>query len=242
MSWQQIGWLLCSVVLLQGCQRNCNDVWQDTKTCGRHMHRGLQCLGGKHEESREICYAEAFTGPPELDYIPLVEEDLYNRVEVDSLPGAEYEEECIHPQAAFAPGDPGSPVPSLSAFEEPIDGELAQIFQRLHFETDQYAIRGMENLTILTEIIDYLHRHPDLYLFIEGHCDERGPAAYNLALGARRSNAVRNYLIEKGVDLNRLFSVSYGKERPLMAAHTRDAWKENRRAQFRIYHKGLAAK
>ena len=74
-------------------------------------------------------------------------------------------------------------------------------------------------------------------MYVEGHTDERGPEAYNLSLGTRRANSVRTLLIQKGVDLNQVHTISYGKERPDDNSHTPDAWSKNRRAEFKIYQK-----
>lgn len=70
---------------------------------------------------------------------------------------------------------------------------------------------------------------------MEGHCDERGPEAYNLALGSRRAHAVRNMLLQQGVHPDQVFTISYGKERPLVMEHHDEGWAQNRRAEFKIY-------
>jgi peptidoglycan-associated lipoprotein len=72
---------------------------------------------------------------------------------------------------------------------------------------------------------------------IEGHTDERASASYNMALGMRRANFVRSFLVKQGADLNRIFTVSQGKERPLAQGHSPDDWKLNRRSEFKIYQK-----
>ena len=71
-------------------------------------------------------------------------------------------------------------------------------------------------------------------VMVEGHCDERGSIQYNLALGERRANSVKNYLIAKGVDANNLDIISYGKERELATGHDEGAWSKNRRANFKV--------
>lgn len=82
-----------------------------------------------------------------------------------------------------------------------------------------------------------MRSHPNTYVFVEGHCDERGPEAYNLSLGAKRGNAVRNLLINEGVDPDHIFTISYGKERPLVFEHHEEAWAQNRRAEFKVYNR-----
>ena len=79
---------------------------------------------------------------------------------------------------------------------------------------------------------DLLKRYPTWQISIEGHCDERGTAEYNLALGERRAVAARNYLVSLGISADRVKTVSYGKEFPFDPGHTEDAWSKNRRAHF----------
>ena len=81
---------------------------------------------------------------------------------------------------------------------------------------------------------DIMKRYPTWVVTIEGHCDERGTAEYNLALGERRAVAVRTYLVALGISPDRLRTVSYGKEFPFDMGHTEAAWSKNRRAHFVI--------
>jgi len=81
-------------------------------------------------------------------------------------------------------------------------------------------------------VAESVRRTPKAKVLIEGHCDERGTAEYNLALGERRATAVRNYLVSLGVPKEALGTVSFGKERPLDPGHTEEAWAKNRRAHF----------
>ena len=84
---------------------------------------------------------------------------------------------------------------------------------------------------------DIMRRYPSWIVTIEGHCDERGTAEYNLALGERRAVAVRTYLVALGIAPDRLRTVSYGKEFPFDPGHTDSAWAKNRRAHFVITSK-----
>ena len=79
-----------------------------------------------------------------------------------------------------------------------------------------------------------LKKYPTWVITIEGHCDERGTAEYNLALGERRAVSARTYLISLGIDANRLRTVSYGSEFPFDPAHQESGWSKNRRAHFVI--------
>ncbi|WP_213358229.1 OmpA family protein [Chlamydiifrater phoenicopteri] len=108
-------------------------------------------------------------------------------------------------------------------------------FRNVTFATDSYTIKGENNLAILQSLVQYLKKNSKTTLFIEGHTDERGAAAYNLSLGSRRANAVKEYLIKQGVPANRLLTVSYGKEHPVHPGHNELAWQQNRRAEFKIH-------
>lgn len=79
---------------------------------------------------------------------------------------------------------------------------------------------------------DYLKKHPGTHIVVEGHCDERGSAQYNLGLGAQRAQSVKKFLERLGVASQRMRIISYGKERPAMPAHHAAAWEKNRRSQF----------
>jgi peptidoglycan-associated lipoprotein len=88
--------------------------------------------------------------------------------------------------------------------------------------------------SIVTGNVEVLKKYPQWVVTIEGHCDERGTAEYNLALGERRASAVKTYMVSLGIAPDRLRTVSYGKEFPFDQAHTEDAWSKNRRAHFVI--------
>lgn len=81
---------------------------------------------------------------------------------------------------------------------------------------------------------EWMLQFPDLAVRIEGHCDERGTREYNLALGDKRANTIRNLMIAYGVDPSRIAIVSFGKERPVIAGHTEESWAENRRGVLTI--------
>lgn len=226
------------VLLLAGCARSRGEIWEDSKTAGRYVGKGFKSMGGKHGESRELRSPEYFVGPIEEEFIPLGDGDLYRQICMgDATALRSIDADTPIPQSRETPGEAGSTLPSADQFHEPQGRELTAIFQRLHFATDDYVVRGTDNLKTCRQIADYLQHHSNVYVFVEGHCDERGAAAYNLALGARRANAVRNQLIKEGVPLDRLFTISYGKERPLVQGHNSEAWQENRRAQFKVHQK-----
>jgi peptidoglycan-associated lipoprotein len=106
-------------------------------------------------------------------------------------------------------------------------------FRDVNFDYDKYDLSS-ETREILANHARLLKENPQVKLKIEGHCDERGTIEYNLALGERRAYAVKNYLVNYGVDAYRLSTISYGKERPLDTRATPEAWAKNRRAAFVI--------
>jgi peptidoglycan-associated lipoprotein len=99
---------------------------------------------------------------------------------------------------------------------------------RVFFKTDQSGVDA-EGQKTLQRQAEWLRRYPNVTVTIEGHCDERGTREYNLALGARRADAVKNVLIALGVQANRIQTITYGKERPMTVGATEAAWAQNRR-------------
>jgi peptidoglycan-associated lipoprotein len=137
-------------------------------------------------------------------------------------------------------GGPGGPVtgemePGLA--EESLRAEareeLQGRLQDIYFDFDKYNIRP-ESRLILKENYAVLQGVPGVEVLIEGHCDERGTVEYNLALGQRRANSTRDFLISLGMDSPQLSTVSYGEERPLDPRHNEEAWAKNRRCHFVI--------
>jgi peptidoglycan-associated lipoprotein len=114
---------------------------------------------------------------------------------------------------------------------------LAVIAERVHFDFDKSDIRP-DAAEVLQRKVTVLREYPGVQLRIEGHCDERGSNEYNLALGQRRAEAVRRYLVSYGVDVGRFATISYGEERPAMRASNEDAWAQNRRAEFTVTDHG----
>ena len=101
----------------------------------------------------------------------------------------------------------------------------------IYFDFDSASLSS-EAKDTLDGNASYLKSKADVSLTVEGHCDERGSTEYNLALGERRANAVRSYLVNLGVKKGRLRTVSYGEERPAAQGSSENAWAKNRRAEF----------
>jgi peptidoglycan-associated lipoprotein len=100
----------------------------------------------------------------------------------------------------------------------------------VHFEEDSSALSG-EAQSILRNQARWLNQYSQYTITIQGHADERGTREYNLALGARRAIAVRNFLAQVGVNAARIRTISYGKERPIAVCDAPSCWTQNRRAQ-----------
>ena len=99
------------------------------------------------------------------------------------------------------------------------------------FDYDKADLRE-DARTALSADAEWLKKYGSTQVLIEGHCDERGTSEYNLALGDRRANAAKEYLVSLGIDGARIKTVSYGKERPFCTQSTEDCWQQNRRAHF----------
>jgi peptidoglycan-associated lipoprotein len=99
----------------------------------------------------------------------------------------------------------------------------------IYFDTDRYNIDSQDAAALQAQA-QYFARYPQVTFTIEGHADERGTREYNLALGERRANSAKNFLVSLGVDPARISVVSYGKERPVALASNESAWAQNRRA------------
>lgn len=209
----------------QGCQRSSGAVWEDTKTIGRHIQRKSKLLWNQDLDSRMISSADEFTGPIEEEYIPLRDADI--KMQYADLQT---------PQPKATPVAKNSEILNIDNFRKPT-AKLASIFKTLYFNTDESTLKGKEYVQDVTSIIDYMKKNPKLYIFIEGHCDERASEAYNLSLGTRRANTIKNLLIKGGVDSSRVYTISFGKEMPSDTRHSPEAWAKNRRVEFKIFEK-----
>ncbi len=108
--------------------------------------------------------------------------------------------------------------------------------ETIHFDFDKYSINP-EDRFILNDHAAYLIKNSNTFLKIQGHCDERGTSDYNLALGERRANATKNYLVSLGVSSSRISTISYGEEKPVCTVNNESCWARNRRAEFYVHAK-----
>jgi peptidoglycan-associated lipoprotein len=130
------------------------------------------------------------------------------------------------------------PAPSTSSLEAFQRGESTATpasypLKEVYFDFDRYDLRADARETLKANG-DWLKGNPSAVVEIEGHCDERGTNEYNMALGAKRAQAVMDYLATLGVAANRLSTISYGEELPVCEEHTEECWAKNRRDRFVI--------
>ena len=137
------------------------------------------------------------------------------------------------PAAVPAPAASVEPKPDI-----PVRISVEEINRRGYvrdafFDYNRYEIRSDQRDTLAKDAA-WLREHPSVKIMVEGHCDERGTAQYNMALGQQRAEAVRDYLVQLGIDPARIQIVSYGKEKPFVTGHDEEAWAQNRRDHFLV--------
>jgi peptidoglycan-associated lipoprotein len=147
---------------------------------------------------------------------------------------------CAHKPPATQPPPVEAPPPTTES-TAPVTTESTSVIpgsaedlrvnvgDTVHFEYDRYDVRE-EDRTVLQRQAQWLQKYSQVRVTVEGHCDERGTREYNLALGARRANAVKEYLVSLGVSSGRVETISYGKERPVCTESSEDCNTQNRRA------------
>lgn len=124
----------------------------------------------------------------------------------------------------------GQPVGALPGSAQDF---IVNVGDRVYFDTDQHDIRE-DARPLLTAQSEWLRRYPSVAVRIEGNADERGTREYNLALGARRANSVRDFLVGQGVTAGRISTISFGKEQPIDTGSGEEAWQKNRNARTAI--------
>ena len=120
---------------------------------------------------------------------------------------------------------PAKPSPAIAAAESPV--------KDIFFNFDDATILANQKKTVDGNFT-YLKAHPEMKVTIAGNCDERGTEEYNLALGERRADTVKSYLVAEGIATDRISTISYGKDRPFVQGHDENAWKWNRRDHFAV--------
>jgi len=135
-----------------------------------------------------------------------------------------------YPTAPSGPVDGGALGSAAPGSEQDF---VVNVGDRIYFDLDSYEIRP-DAYPRLDAQVAWLQRYPQVTVRIEGNADERGTREYNLALGARRAESVRSYLVQRGVSAARIDTISYGKERPIAAGSNEEAWARNRNAHTAI--------
>ena len=125
-------------------------------------------------------------------------------------------------------GEQPAPAPAPTIQPGSIKDFQVNVGDTVHFDYDKYAVLDADK-DLLKKQADWLAKYPDVKVTIEGYADERGTREYNLALGARRANAVKEYLVSLGVATARIETISYGKEKPICTDSNETCWAQNRR-------------
>jgi peptidoglycan-associated lipoprotein len=123
---------------------------------------------------------------------------------------------------------------AISRGSEEVRNTLAAV---IHFDLDKSNIRS-DDMGVLDQKVAILQANSDLRIRVGGHCDERGSDEYNLALGNRRAQSAKQYLVSHGIDASRIETQSWGEERPAVDGHDEGAWSQNRRDEFEVISGG----
>jgi len=131
------------------------------------------------------------------------------------------------------PANPDGSIPPTGDFDRTKYAENREFFKAntVYFDFDRAAVKASERVRV-EEVAAYLKGKPGHMVEIEGHCDERGTEEYNRALGERRALAVREYLVNLGIQAERIHTISYGEDRPAEIGSNDSAWAKNRRGEF----------
>jgi peptidoglycan-associated lipoprotein len=138
------------------------------------------------------------------------------------------------PKPIEEPKPPPPPPPPPPPAPKPIsasDLNMQKVLKPVFFDFDKYDLRDDARATLAANA-EWLRANGKWRVLIEGHCDERGTNEYNMALGDRRANAAKSYLLSAGIGAERIRTISYGEERPADPGHDETAWAKNRRAEF----------
>jgi len=148
---------------------------------------------------------------------------------------------CASTQPQIETAQTNDTTRTASRASGPVAGSQEDLEQtaghRVFFGYDQYTLTPQAQATLDRQAA-WLKEYPGTRIRLAGNCDERGTREYNLALGARRANAAKDYLVSRGVDSTRIQTISYGKERPIDTRSTADAWALNRNATTQLVGSG----
>ena len=137
------------------------------------------------------------------------------------------------PAPRTAPTTTATPRDTMEAMRAEIATARARLLETIYFEYDKDELRDDARATLDAKL-PLLNLNSGLKVRIAGHCDERGSDEYNIALGRRRAETAKKYLVDRGVDASRIETVSFGRERPAVTGESEDAWSKNRRDEFEI--------
>ncbi len=132
------------------------------------------------------------------------------------------------PPPAAAPAPAPMAAPASTIVPGSAEDLRVNVGDTVHFDYNKYAVLDADKATLQRQAA-WLAKFPNFMVTVEGHADERGTREYNIALGARRANAVKEYLVSLGVSQARVDTVSYGKERPICTESNESCWAQNRR-------------
>jgi peptidoglycan-associated lipoprotein len=179
--------------------------------------------------------AGACGGNPPPEMAPEPNADAAAQAEADRL-AREAAERQAREDAERAARERADALAAGARTTEEVRNRLAVM---IHFDYDRSNIRS-DDAGALDEKVAILQANPNLRIRIHGHCDERGSDEYNLALGNRRAQSAKQYLVSHGIDGGRIDTQSWGEERPLVDGHDESAWSQNRRDEFEIIGGGDA--
>jgi peptidoglycan-associated lipoprotein len=183
-----------------------------------------------------VAVAACPSNPPPANTAPAVDTAAENQRMRDSAAAAQAERDRQAREEAdrVARQREADSLAALSRSSEEVRNSLASM---IHFDLDKSNIRS-DDMGMLDQKVAILQANSDLRIRIGGHCDERGSDEYNLALGNRRAQAAKQYLVSHGIDASRIETQSWGEEKPAVDGHDESAWSQNRRDEFEVISGG----
>ncbi len=208
--------LLVAVVFVSGCAKDKGSVLQEEKVGAKESPTMEQAA--RDVKAEEVAKTAEVAKAEEAVKAGKAKEAVKAEAEKTMKPAAAAEA-TTKAKAAEKTGVTAAPAKDLYEFAD------------IHFDYDKFSLNEGDR-DILKKHTDWLNKNKEMMIVVECHCDERGTAEYNLALGERRANAAAKFLVDLGIDANKVKTISYGKELPLDPGHNEEAWTKNRRAHF----------